>query len=304
VLSAVVAGSDATEGSRAMVTPGDRHSDRLLRTHSAKIFMDGSLEGETAALLEPYARGGIGMLVLPEADIDALVADLDARDAQIHFHAIGDRAARAALDALERARVTNGVRDNRHHISHLQLVHPDDHSRFATLNVAANFQALWAYPDAYITDLNLPAVGAKRVERMYPIGSLERAGARIVASSDWDVSAIDPLQAIETALTRRDVAGIVPGQLNEAERVSLETMLAAYTVNGAWLMNQEHRVGRIEPGMLADLAILERDLFAIPVDEIGEVRVLMTLFEGRPVYHTGELRTMPEPATGLPEFRS
>jgi predicted amidohydrolase YtcJ len=118
------------------------------------------------------------------------------------------------------------------------------------------------------------------------------------------VSAIDPLQAIETALTRRDVAGIVPGQLNEAERVSLETMLAAYTVNGAWLMNQEHRVGRIEPGMLADLAILERDLFAIPVDEIGEVRVLMTLFEGRPVYHTGELRTMPEPATGLPEFRS
>ena len=135
------------------------------------------------------------------------------------FHAIGDRGVRVALYAIEAARRVNGDQDLRHHISHLQLIYPEDQSRFARLNVAANFQALWALPDTYVLDINLPAVGAERVERMYPIRSLQQGGARVVGGSDWPVSSMNPLLAIETALTRSDPAGNIEGVLNAEERV-------------------------------------------------------------------------------------
>src|SRR5690606_33488457 len=141
--------------------------------------------------------------------------------------------------------------------------HPDDHPRFAELGVIANFQALWAFPDAYITDVNLPAVGRERVERMYPIRSIERAGATIVGGSDWSVSSMNPLDAIETAVTRRDPEGLVSGVLNPGEAVSLETMLAAYTRNAARVMHQEDLTGTIEPGKQADLVVLDANLFEI-----------------------------------------
>ena len=275
---------------RDLVTPEDRGAGKRIRVDAAKIFVDGVLEGETAALLEPYiGRGGAsGMLLQAPELLNATVTDLDARDVQVHFHAIGDRAVRAALDAVEHARRENGARDNRHHISHLQLIDEADHARFAELGVVANFQALWAYPDSYITDVNLPAVGPERVQRMYPIGSIERAGGLIAGGSDWSVSSLNPLEAIETAVTRQDTTGEIDGVLNPAERVSLETMLAAYTRNGAYVMHQEDQVGTIEPGKLADLTVLERDLFETPVREIGEVGVVMTLLEGA-VVHDAEV---------------
>ena len=270
----------------SLIRTEDRGSGQLLRRDAAKLFVDGVLEGETAALLEPYLGegGGTGMLILPADELAARVVKLDAQGVQAHFHAIGDRAVRVALDAIEQAIEQNGPSDNRHHISHLQLIDPADHPRFATLGVTANFQALWAYPDGYVTDINLPAIGAERVEGMYPIGSLERAGARIAAGSDWSVSSLNPLQAIETALTRQDASGEVEGTLNANEAVSLDTMLRAYTANGAWLMHQEDEVGIIKPGMAADLVVLEKDLFSIAAEEVGEVAVTMTLFDGEIVY--------------------
>ena len=274
-----------------LITPEDRGTGKRLRVDAAKIFVDGVLEGETAALLEPYIGrdGASGMLLQAPATMNEIVADLDGRGVQVHFHAIGDGAVRAALDAIEHARSTNGVLDNRHHISHLQLIDEQDRARFAELGVVANFQALWAYPDTYITDINLPAVGPERVRRMYPIGSIERAGGMIVGGSDWSVSSLNPLEAIETAVTRQDASGEIDGVLNPAERVSLETMLAAYTKNAAYVMHHDDAVGTIEPGKLADLAVLDRDLFETPVGEIGEVNVAMTLLEGAVVYDSGVL---------------
>jgi len=270
----------------SLIRTEDRGSGQRLRRDAAKLFVDGVLEGETAALLEPYLGegGGTGMLILPADELAARVVALDAQGVQAHFHAIGDRAVRVALDAVEQAIEHNGPSDNRHHISHLQLIDPADYPRFAALNVTANFQPLWAYPDGYITDINLPAIGAERVEGMYPIGSLERAGARIAAGSDWSVSSLNPLPAIETALTRQDATGEIEGTLNANEAVSLDTMLRAYTANGAWLMHQEDETGVIKPGMAADLVVLEEDLFSIPAAEVGEVAVTMTLFEGAIVY--------------------
>jgi predicted amidohydrolase YtcJ len=265
-----------------------RATDRL-DTGCLKIFVDGVLEGETAALLEPYLgrRDHRGTLTVePQALADA-VERWDAEDLQIHFHAIGDRAVRAALDAIEAARRANGPRDARHHVAHLQLVDPADVPRFAALDTTATFQALWAYPDTYIENVNMAQVGPGRVARMYPIGSIHRASGRIAAGSDWPVTSMNPLLAIEVALTRQDPAGGDPDTLNAAERVDLDTMLAAFTVEGAWLMRQERSEGSIEAGKRADLVVLERDLTAIPASEIGEVRVLRTIVGGRTVFAVG-----------------
>jgi len=136
----------------------------------------------------------------------------------------------------------------------------------------------------YITDINVPQVGQTRVDQMYPIGSMLKAGARIVGGSDWPVSSMNPLLAIETAVTRSDPTGRLTGVLNEDERVSLADVLAAYTINGAYLMHQETQTGSLEAGKAADFVVLARDLFEIPPQEIGEVEVTRTVLDGVTVY--------------------
>jgi len=278
------------EGALALADPSSRGSAALVRADAAKIFLDGVLEGETAALLQPYLGrdGARGALLRPFPELEALVVGLDAAGLQIHMHAIGDAAAREGLDALEAARLAHGDRGNRHHISHLQLVHPDDYARFGALDVAANFQALWAFPDKYIRDVNLPVVGAERVARMYPLRSIEAAGGTLVFGSDWFVSSMNPLLAIETAVTRQNPLEDAEDQvLNEAERISLRAALLGFTRHGARLMHQEGLTGSLEPGKAADLVVLERDLFAVPAREIGAVPVTLTLFNGAIVYERG-----------------
>jgi len=224
------------------------------------------------------------MLLIDPDELKTLVADLDARGIQIMFHAIGDMATRVSLDAVAYARNKNGSGDNRHHIAHLQLIDEADRGRFAELEVGANFQALWAYPDGYITDINLPAVGAKRVNEMYPLASLASSGATLVGGSDWYVTSLNPLEAIETAVTRADESGIVTGVLNRNESMSLADMIKVYTLNGAFIMHQEDQVGSIEINKWADLVILEKNLFEIPVSDVGDVQVYKTLLQGEIVY--------------------
>ncbi len=252
---------------------------------SIKIFIDGVLEGQTGALLEPYLdTGSLGQLYLEQDKLNSAVARFDAEDMQIHTHAIGDRAVRSILDAFEYALQVNGKTDNRHHISHLQLISEEDIPRFGQLGVVANFQSAWAYPEPYITEINLPEVGPERVNQMYPIASVHRSGGMVVGGSDWAVSTMNPLVAIETAIRREDPENLVKGVLNEYERMNLTEMLKAYTINSAYLMHQEHLTGSIEVGKAADLIILEKNLYTIPVDEISEVKVLHTMIEGKTVY--------------------
>lgn len=257
-----------------------------LKSTAAKIFADGVMEPHTAALLEPYIDrpGDRGTPLLEPEAFNTLAAALDAADFQIHVHAIGDRAIRMSLDAFEAAGRANGFRDMRHHIAHLELIDPADIPRFKRLGVAANFQALWAYADPYITDLTIPILGPGRSRWLYPIGSVARTGAVIAGGSDWSVSSMNPLEAIQVALTRRgpdDPPGDawIPG-----EKVDLETMIRAYTTNGAWLSHDEKTRGSLEPGKAADLIVLARNLFKIPASEIGRVRVLLTLLDGRSVF--------------------
>jgi predicted amidohydrolase YtcJ len=257
-----------------------------LSTEAIKIFIDGVLEGHTAALLDPYSDrpGQRGAPNLSPAALTEAVTRFDALGLQVHMHAIGDAAVRAGLDAVQAARERNGPRDGRHHIAHLQLIHTNDIPRFAALGVAANFQALWAWPDDYIMKLNLPQVGPDRVASMYPIGSVYRSGGRIVGGSDWSVSSINPLQAIQVALTRQDPEGKKPDVLTEGERVDLATMIAAYTIEGAWLMHLEQTTGSIEPGKAADIVVLDRNIFRLPAAQVGSAQVLMTLLDGQTIY--------------------
>ena len=274
------------EDFEAVLNGRGAYSSTRLNHDSVKLFLDGVLEGETAAVLDPYVgkHGHRGELILSADELNAAVSRFDSMGLQVHMHAIGDWAVRAGLDAIEAAREQNGVSDNRHHISHLQLIQVDDIERFAALDASANFQADWAYPDQWIMELNLPVLGEERVQGMYPIASVERAGGRIVGGSDWNVSSADPLEAIETAVRRQDPLKSSGPVLNEAEVVSLATMIDAYTINAAWLMHHENRTGSIEVGKRADIVVLDRDLFDIPATQINQAQVLWTFLDGTVVF--------------------
>lgn len=263
-----------------------------LKSTAAKIFADGVMEPHTAALLEPYIDrpGDRGTPLLEPEAFNTLAAALDAADFQIHVHAIGDRAIRMSLDAFEAAGRANGFRDMRHHIAHLELIDPADIPRFKRLGVAANFQALWAYADPYITDLTIPILGPGRSRWLYPIGSVAGTGAVIAGGSDWSVSSMNPLEAIQVALTRRGPDDPPGDAWIPEEKVDLETMLRAYTINGAWLSHDEKARGSLEPGKAADVIVLTRNLFETPPSEIGRVRILLTLLDGREVFRDAAFR--------------
>jgi predicted amidohydrolase YtcJ len=205
----------------------------------------------------------------------------------MHFHAIGDRAVRECLDAVERAIERNGRGDNRHHIAHIQVVHPEDIARFRELGVAANMQSLWAALEPQMVDLTLPFLGSPRDAWQYPFGDLLRSGAVLAAGSDWSVSTPDPMAAIHVAVNRTAAPGQEEGEYDPflpEQAIDLATSLTAYTAGSAWVNHLEQTTGTIEVGKLADLAVLDRDPFAGPADEIGATRVLQTFVEGQRVY--------------------
>jgi len=258
----------------------------LVRPTTAKIFLDGVMENYMAAMLEPYrvASATRGHLRVETDRLNRIVTRLDAEGFQVHFHAIGDAAVRQALDAIEHALEVNGQRGNRHIIAHLQMIHPTDLGRFGELGVAASLQPFWAYAEEYVTELTIPFIGLERARWMYPIGSVHEAGGLLAFGSDWPVSTPNPFVQIETAITRQSPLGEPTEPLSPAERIDLETALAAFTINGAFVNHQEDQTGSIEVGKLADLIVIDRNLFEIAPEEISETSVLVTLLGGQLVH--------------------
>jgi predicted amidohydrolase YtcJ len=268
----------------------ERLTGGRLRATSVKIMQDGIAENHTAAMLGPYLTGcgcvsdNAGLsFVEPEA-LNDYVTRLDAHGFQVHFHALGDRAVREALDAVEAARNANGWTGTRPHLAHLQVVDPGDVPRFRTLGATANLQPLWAVHEPQMDELTIPFLSAERAARQYPFGDLLRAGATLAAGSDWPVSSADPIQGMHVAVNRRapdageDTPAFLPGQ-----RLDLGTALAAYTAGSAYV-NHLDDTGTIEPGKLADLVVLDRDPFAGPPEEIAATRVLRTYVGGDRVH--------------------
>ena len=264
----------------------EKFHGKNLHATAAKIFADGVIESRTAAMLEPYLDrpGDCGIANLEADQFEHLATALDSAGFQIHIHAIGDRAVRMALDALAAAQRANGPREARHHIAHLELIDPQDIPRFKALGVVANFQPLWAYADLYITELTEPALGPERSRWLYPIASVAKTGAIIAAGSDWSVSSMNPLDAMQVAVTRRALDDTTGPAWHAEELVDLPAIIAAYTINGAYVNHQEKETGSIEVGKAADVIVLDRNLFRIPVHEIHRAKVLLTLLEGKEVY--------------------
>ena len=262
-----------------------KNTGPLFRTGAAKIFVDGVVEGSTAFLKEPYVHkpGFRGEpLWTPEA-LDAVCVSLDKAGFQLHFHVIGDAAAAEALDGIAAAANANGPRDARPLLTHLQLVAPADILRFKALGAVAVPQPFWFMKDDYYHNIQVPYLGQARADAEYPMESFFKAGVPVASSSDYTVTIpCDPLQAIQIGMTRRAPGTMGPDDvLWPEERATLEQMIASFTIFGAYANFLERETGSIEPGKSADLVVLDRDLFGLSPDEIGKVRVVMTLFRGR-----------------------
>ncbi|GIH07297.1 amidohydrolase [Rhizocola hellebori] len=243
-------------------------------TPMVKIMLDGVAENFTAALTEPYLCGhGNGLSFVDFDRLPGYVKALSAAGFGVHFHAIGDAAVRAALDAV----AATGKSVARHQIAHIQLIDPRDVPRFGQLGVIANMQPFWAGHDPQLDDLVLPYIGPERSGWLYPFGDLHSSGARLAAGSDWPVTTANPWQGMEMAVTRAMHSDEV---LLPAQRLGLVTALTAYTLGSAYA-NSCDEAGVIEAGRLADLILLDRDPF---LGEISQTRVTQTYVGGERVF--------------------
>jgi predicted amidohydrolase YtcJ len=271
---------------RAAADPSGR-----VRAGTVKIMYDGVCENFTAAMLEPYRTTGLGaadrgLTYFDAGELKGFVAALDADGFQVHFHAIGDRGVRDVLDAVEASGRASG---NRHHVAHLQVIHPDDVARFGALGVTANAQMLWAQLDGQMTELTIPFLGPDRANGQYPFGALRAAGARLAGGSDWPISTPDPIQQIHVGVNRSAPPGYAFGDdgggavFLPEQRLSLDAAVEAFTAGSAFV-NHLDETGVIRVGNVADLVVLDRDPFAHSPDEVGDARVLLTFVDGRAVY--------------------
>lgn len=258
------------------------------RATSVKMMLDGVAETHTAAMLEPYldadgcATELSGLDFIDPAELPRFVTALDRDGFQVHFHALGDRAVRNALDAIEAARTANGASGPGHHLAHLQVVHPDDIPRFAALRATANMQALWASHGAQMDVLTIPILGERRADWQYPFRSLQAAGAALAAGSDWSVSSPDPLLAAHVAVNRSlawDAESSAEPFLPE-QALDLPAFLAAYTSGSARVNGLDGVAGSIREGMDADFAVVDADLSHVPAGDIGRAAVTSTWIRG------------------------
>jgi hypothetical protein len=256
------------------------------RVPGLKVFADGVVEypSQTAALSRPYLNSG--RLVAPsfaQENMNALVRDADRRGLIVHVHVIGDQAVKAALDAIEAARLANPAGRLLHTLTHLQFVSPQDAGRFASLHVAAALQLLWATADPSTIDVVKPYMDPEIYSWMYRARSLLEAGALVAGSSDWPVSSANPFEAIYQAETRAGAQGL----LNADERMPREAMLYAYTRNAAIVLDELDQIGTLAPGKRADLVLIDRDVLAVPAQELQGAKVLWTMLGGRIIYEQG-----------------
>jgi predicted amidohydrolase YtcJ len=252
---------------------------------TVKFFADGVIESGTGALLEPYddAPHSCGIANWADGDLADAVTAFDAAGFQAHIHAIGDAAVRSSLDALDTADQRNGPRDRRGVLAHTQLVHPDDHKRFAAANVIANFEPLWAQRSLVMTELTEPRLGPARSALQYPIGSLARSGAPISFGSDWPVSSMVPMEGIATAVTRQTPEGDPPRGWLPEERLTLAEAIGAYTRGGAY-QGFDDTAGMLVEGAAADLVVVAGDLTEMEPSALAHAGVVSTWAKGVQVF--------------------
>ncbi|MBY7144284.1 amidohydrolase [Virgibacillus sp. NKC19-3] len=304
LLNMRILGSLLTEPDRGveqvaeLVKEKNNNNGALFMVNSAKIFMDGVVEANTAYLKEPYENmpDFYGELIWSPEEMDKICSALDKEGFQIHVHAIGDAALSNTLNSFAHMINTNGNRDARHQITHLQLVDSKDIKRFYELGVIGIPQPYWFIKFPYYS-ISLANLGQERAEREFPMKSFIDAGVVMASASDYpilhDVHPCNPLIGIQAGISRDKLDPNDPADiLWREERVNLEDMISSFTINGAYANFIESITGSIEIGKMADLIILDKNLFEIPVKEINKVKVLMTFFQGKEIYRNNSFEPL------------
>jgi predicted amidohydrolase YtcJ len=270
----------------------DRYRSRHVNTNFAKIYLDGvPTSARTAAMISPYkpdehthADNQHGHLLLNADELKSALVELDKQGFTVKIHAAGDQAIRTSLDAIEAMRKVNGNSGLKPELAHAEFIDPADLPRFARLNVTADFSPYIWYPSP-ISDAIESVVG-ERARQAWPTRDLLDSGVTVVAGSDWPsvVPDLTPWNAIEALVTRRDPSGQHAGALWPQQAIKLEEALGIFTQNGAQALGAGELTGSIEVGKSADIIVLHQNLFAVPVEEISETRIVSTYFEGNKVY--------------------
>jgi predicted amidohydrolase YtcJ len=278
----------SVEQIKSLIDERKKNTGELFQTNSAKIFIDGVVEGSTAYLKQPYKHqtNNYGELLWNIDSLNKMCSTLDKEKFQIHVHSIGDAATSVTLDAFSFAEFHNGKRDSRNSITHLQIVDKSDIKKFKELGVIAVPQPYWFIKDDYYYNIQVPYLGQERADEEYPMKSFFDNDVVVASSSDYPVTIpCNPLVAIQYGITRsklntKDSTEV----LWPEERVTLEQMIRSFTINGAYANFLEKETGSIEVGKKADLIVLNKNLFEIPVTEISNAKVLLTFFEGEEVF--------------------
>ncbi|KAB1160418.1 amidohydrolase [Tenacibaculum aiptasiae] len=252
----------------------ENNENSLLKINQIKLYSDGITHNTTAALHSNYKEDYFnqptnnGLNYFTENRIAKYVQELESVGFDFHIHAIGDRGVTEALNAIQKS----GSDKGRHRLTHVEMVSLSDMNRFKQLNVTADAQVAGDFTQPQNWHHNNHLLGSTLADNQVPIKSLKEAGARLTLSSDWNVSSLNPFIGLQNAVTR------------SPQNISLEEAIKAYTINGAYVMRQENKVGSLEVGKLADFVVLDRDIFTISTSQIKQTKVILTIFNGKEIY--------------------
>ena len=266
----------------------EKHRGPLLKFGAVKGFLDGVIDASTAAVLEPYTRGGTGQLNWTDASLQRTVAFYDREGFQVLLHACGDRAIRQALDAFASAARANRTQGRRHRVEHAEIPDAADRPRFKALGVIASTQAFFASPDQTTLENYAPLLGPVRAARSNAFKYLDDAGAVQAFGSDWPVFPMRALHGMYAAVTRRTAAGNPPGGWYPESRISVEAALRHFTRDAAYASFDEDAKGTLAPGRLADFVVLSEDVTSGPPERLLGARVLLTVMDGRDTHRDAE----------------
>ena len=286
-------GMPGHEDSLALIRERGFYEKGRFSPYCVKVVLDGvPTESHTAAMLAPYVdaphghgeASATGLLMVPQDVLNKAVAEFDRDGLLIKFHAAGDAAVRAAIDAVAHAREVNGTGGPMHDVGHNSFVDPADIPRVRDLYMTWEFSPYIWYPTPIAAQDIKRAIGSERMERWIPIRDAVETGALVVAGSDWSVvPSVNPWLAIETMVTRQ-VPGGSAETLGESQRIDLETAFRIFTENGAAQLGDRAKWGSLEPGMMADFIVTEKNPFQVPITELHKTRVVRTYIEGELVY--------------------
>lgn len=260
----------------------DKYRSEKLKFTGLKQFIDGVVTGHTAYMLDPYLDRPKtkGDPAFPEETIRNWVLTADREGFQIRFHAIGDGAVRLGLDLFEEAQRINGIRDSRHALEHIEVIHPTDIPRFKEIGVIPSVQP--SHLALMPKESHTLRVGKEKDPYTYLCRTLKDAVDHIAFGTDYPITTLNPFKEIYYAVTRVDFTG--ESKWNKKEQVTLADAIRAYTQGAAYSSFRENELGTLEKGKLADIIVLDCNLFDISVDQIPTIQVELTMMDGKVIY--------------------